>query len=233
MYINPKLIISDFLRVNLTDPRSRSETINTESLTADAAQTTFSLTAPSGKVSCVTAITVDAVAKVKWRDYYPDQRNENIIFFTAMTGAEAVNVTYKHGTTNWIYDDKPNVRLNATSFPRLDVMLISAPGSRLGNVDAPIMSNLGIQIDIWTKEKQSNQIFTIENNVYSGNNLAEYIAHKIHTAITDNEDDLYPALHDIILSQSPAPELPFNEEYQAFHKVVEFTVNGIDVGTVE
>ena len=233
MYLNPKLIISDFLRVNLTDPRSRAETTNAETFTATASQTTFPLTAPSGSVSCVTTVTVDSVAKTKWRDYYPDPRGESIIFFTAMTGGEAVAVTYKYGSTNWIYDDKPNTKLSSTSFPRLNVMQVAGPGARLGNVDAPIMSNLTFQIDIWTKERQTGQIWTIDDKAYTGQTLADYLAHKIHKAFEDNEDDLYPALHDYIPSQSPPPDLPFNVEYQCFHKAIEFTINGISVGTVE
>ena len=233
MYLNPKLIISDFLRVNLTDPRARAEATHTENQTATASQTTFSLTAPSGSVSCVTAVVVDSVTKVKWRDYYPDPRGENIIFFTALSGGEAVDVTYKYGSTNWIYDDKPNKKLSETSFPRINVMQIAGPGVRLGNVDAPIMSNLTFQIDIWAKERQTGQIFTIDSKLYTGQTLTDYLAHKIHKAFEDNEDDLYPALHDYIPSQSPPPDLPFNTEYQCFHVAVEFTMNGITVGTVE
>lgn len=233
MYIHPKSIISDFLRVNLTDPRTRAEATNTETLTATASQTTFTLSAPSGSVSCVTAVVVDSVSKTKWRDYYPDSRGETIIFFTAMTGAESVVVTYKYGTSNWIYDDKPSETLSATSFPRINVKQISGPGVRLGNVDAPIMSNMTFQVDIWCKEKQSNQIFTIDSKKYTGETLADYIAHKIHKAFEDNEDDLYPAMHDYIPIQSIPPDLPFNVEYQAHHKVFEFGMNGISVGTVE
>ena len=238
MYINPKSIISDFLRVNLTDPRARAEATNTENFTASASQTSFTLTAPdvgskTSTVSCVTAVTVDAVEQVKWRDYYPDIRDEKVIFFTALSGSEAVDVTYKYGTNNWIYDDKAKKKLDSDSFPRISVMQVAAPGSRLGNVDAPIMSNLTVQVDIWAKEKQNGQVFTIDSKKYSGDTLVDYLAHKIHEAFEDNEDDMYPALHDYIPAQSPPPDLPFNTEYQAFHKAIEFTINGITVGTVE
>ncbi|MCK5281875.1 MAG: hypothetical protein KAK00_00535 [Nanoarchaeota archaeon] len=217
----------------MVDPRDRAEDTNTENLTATASQTTFSLTAPSGSVSCVTTVIVDSVTKVKWRDYYPDIRGESIIFFTALTGGEAVDVTYKYGTSNWIYDDKPNTKLSSSSFPRINIMLIAGPGVRLGNVDAPIMSSITFQIDIWAKERQTGQIWTIDSKVYTGQNLVDYLAYKINQAFEDNEDDLYPSLHDYIPSQSPPPDLPFNIEYQCFHKAVEFTINGISVGTVE
>ena len=233
MYIHPKTIISDFLRENLVDPRARAEASHTQNFTASASDTTFQLIAPSGSVSCVTAVTVDAATKTKWRDYYPDSRDETVVFFTAMSGAEDIDVTFKYGTSNWIYDDKPNTRIDATSFPRLNVMQVSGPGVRLGNVDAPIMSNMTFQVDIWAKEKQSGQIWTIDSKKYTGETLADYLAHKIHKAFEDNEDDLYPCMHDYIPLQSIAPDLPFNTEYQAHHKAVEFGMNGITVGTVE
>ena len=60
-YINPKFILVDFLRNLLTDPRStRIYTATSDSFTATAAQTTFSLPPSSVKtVSHITSITID------------------------------------------------------------------------------------------------------------------------------------------------------------------------------
>lgn len=59
-------VLCDLLRVQLTDPRARAEASNSDSFSATAGQTVFSLTPSSGtKVSCVTSVTVNAATKTK------------------------------------------------------------------------------------------------------------------------------------------------------------------------
>ena len=59
-YLDPEDIISDFLRVNLTDPRDRAEASNTNTFDATSGQTSFTVTPTTGtSVSCVTAVTVE------------------------------------------------------------------------------------------------------------------------------------------------------------------------------
>jgi len=231
VYLSPKTIIVDFLRKNVTDPRTRI-TSTSDSFTATASQTSFSLTPTSGySLSHITSVTVDAVASTKWQDYYIDFKNEKIVFFTGLTVGQAVVITYGEGTTNWIYPDKANKKLTALAFPRINVLVVGTPGKRLGNYEAPIEAVPRIQIDIWTKEKQDNQIFTIDGDKYTGEDLAEYLAYKITEAFEDNEEELFPALYGYDPVGMP-PDLPFDDELQCHHKIVEFICRGTKLGRI-
>ena len=235
IYIDPKWIVAEFLRTFLVDPRARAETSETDSFTASASQTDFTLTPTAGTVSCITAVTVDAVTQSKWQEYKVDIEtpgSEKVIFNTPLTGGEAVEITYKRGTTNWIYAGKPNEKLSATSWPRMSIITASASGQRLGNSDAPVEGTVRFQIDIWTKEKQDNQIFTINSVAYTGEELARYLAFKVTEAFEDNESELFPALYGYEPVGMPK-EMPFNIEYQAHRFVVEVILKGTDLGRRE
>lgn len=231
MYLPPKHIISDFLRTFLIDPRERAETAESDNFTAESGQTEFTLTPTSGTASCVTSLTVNAASKSKWEDYYYDERNQKVIFFSGLTALDAVVINYKSGSTNWIFPGKSNTKLSTSAFPRMNILVIAAPGKRLGNHKAPVETALMVQVDIWTKEKQDGQIFTIDSKKYTGEALAEYLAFKITEAFEDNEDELHPALYDYEQAQGPR-DLPFNTEMQCHHKTVEFEIKGIKIGRI-
>jgi len=230
-FLPAKYILVDFLRKNLIDPRARAETSGSDTFTATAGQTDFTCTPTSGTISCITGVTVEGTAVTKWEDYWIDFRNQKVIFFTGLTVGDAVVVSYKYGTSNWIYWDKPRVDLGSTSFPRINIMTISGSGLRLGNSDAPVESTVHYQIDIWTKEGKTNQIFTISSRAYTGEELAEYIAAKITEAFEDSESELFPALYNYNITQVPK-DLPFDETYQCFHKVVEVELKALDLNRV-
>jgi len=231
MFITQKWILTEFLRYRLTDPRARSEETQTETFTATAGQTTFQLTPTSGNIQCITAVTLDSVASKKLRDYYTDLELGQIVFRTALTVGQIVAVTYKYGSTNWIYPDKPNTELSSTSFPRMNLMIIPAGGKRLGSYDSQINYTSRVQIDIWCKEKSTTNIFTIEGHKYTGEKLTEYLAAQVQTAFLNYEDDLFPILYDYEPIGPPA-DMPFNDEYQAHHKTVEFMISGIDIHSI-
>ena len=230
MYLNPKWILVEFLRSRLTDPRARAEDSNTENFTATSGQTEFVLT-PDTSLSCIVSVTDNGTDMHKWRDYYIDLRNNKIIFHSGRTEGNTISVEYKQGSTNWIYPDKPLKTLSESAFPRIDVLLISGTGIRLGQYENNIESSFLFQIDVWTKEKTENQIFTIDGNKYAGENLADYLSWKIIHSIEDYEEDLHPALYDAIIRQVPR-DLPFNTEYRAHHKVIEVELSGIKSGRI-
>lgn len=231
VYLSPKTILVDFLRKNVTDPRTRI-TSTSDSFVATASQTSFSLTPTTGKsLSSITSVTVNTVTKTKWQDYYIDFKNEKVIFFTGLTVADAVVITYGETTADWIFPDKPNTALSATSFPRINLFIVGNPGKRVGNYEGPVEAAPRIQIDIWTKEKQDGQIFTIGADKYTGEDLAEYLAYKITEAFEDNESELFPALYGYDPVGMP-PDLPFDEELQCHHKTVEFVCRGLDIGRI-
>lgn len=230
-FLPAKYILVDFLRKNLTDPRDRAEDTDSDTFTATASQTDFTCTPLSGSISCITSVTVEGTSQTKWQDYWIDFRNQKVIFFTGITVGDEVIINYKYGTTNWIYWDKPRTDLSETSFPRLNIMTIGGTGTRLGNSDAPVESTVRYQIDIWVKETKANQIFTISGRKYSGEELAEYIASKVTETFEDSESDLYPVLYGYYVTQVPR-DLPFNETYQCYHKVVEVELKGLDLNRI-
>jgi len=228
-YVDQEDIICDFLRKNLTDPKSRAEDSETNDFTATAGQTVFTITATTGSVSCITSITVDGTSSKKWQDYYWDYQNSKITFFTALTVGQAVIVTFKQGTTNWIYSDKPDEALAANSFPRISIFSLSGAGERLGQYEAPFESSPIMQIDIWARNEDVN---TIDSRKYSNNYLTRYLGNRIKKALEQNEEDLFPLLYNYRLVGGPRAA-PYSVEYQAYHSVVEINVKGLQTGRIE
>lgn len=231
MELSPKIIITDFLRSRVTDPRGRNADSNIETFTATAGQTEFILTAPSGSVDFVSKVEINNTEIKKWRDYAYDYRLEKIILFTASTLADEVKVTYNHGIS-WIYDDKPYVSLSSQSFPRISISVLSSPTTRLGNYEAPVESSIQMQIDIWVKEKQDGQVFEMDGKKWSGERLAELIGYSITNAFEDYEEDLFPVLYGFSASSYPI-DLPYDEDLQVHHKSLTIEIRGINIGRIE
>lgn len=224
VYISPKNVLVDFLRRRLTDPRTRAETSQTEEF--NGGSTDFSLTPITGTMSCITSVTVGGTAQVKWEDYYIDWQNQKVIFYSNTTsGTNNVDITYKRGTSNWIFPDRPKTTLSRTSFPRINVLIVGGAGSRLGQYNSDIESVMHFQIDIWTKEDQTQ---TIDSVKYTGDKLAEYFAHQIMVAFRNYEDDLHPELYNYTPLGIPR-DLGFDKELECFHSIVEVELKGINV----
>ena len=231
MYLSPKTIIVEFLRKNVSDPRGRI-TNTTDTIVSILNQTEFQLTPTTGKkLSHINSVSIDSVDMVKWRDYYIDHKLQQVILFTAIAAGKTVLISYGETSSNWIFPDKPNEKLNALAFPRMNISIISNPGIRLGNYEAPIEAIPRMQIDIWCKEKQDNQIFEIDNHNYAGEDLAEYLSYQITNAFEDEESELFPALYGYE-PVGMSPDLPFDEQMQCHHKIVEFVCRGISIGSI-
>jgi len=228
VFISPKNILVDFLRVKLTDPRERAEDTNNE--TFDGGGTEFSLTPTSGTLSGITSVQIDSVEKTKWKDYYIDFQNQKVIFYSATpSGTDNISITYKQGTTNWIYPDKAKKTLSRTAFPRINLLVVGGSGERLGQYNSDVESVMHFQIDIWTKE---NQTFTIDSIKYEGDKLAEYLAHQIMKSFRAYENELHPELYNYTPIGIPR-DLGFNQEMECFHSIVEVELKGINVSEGE
>jgi len=228
VFISPKNVLCDFLRRRLTDPRSRAETSQTEEF--NGGSTDFQLTPTAGTMSCITSVTVDDSIQTKWKHYWIDFQNQKIIFYSnTASGVNNVDITYKRGTSNWIYPDKAKETLSKTAFPRMNILVVGGSGARLGQYNSNVESSIHFQIDIWAKE---NQKFTISSVVYEGDKLAEYIGYQITKAFRAYESDVYNALYNYTLLGTPR-DLGFNQEMECFHKVVEVELKGIDVSEGE
>jgi len=225
VFISPKNIIVDFLRTHLTDPRARAEATNTE--TFDGGTTSYQLTPTVGKVACITAVAVNSVTQNKWTDYYIDIQNQKVIFYSAtVAGTLNVSITYKQGTTNWIFQDKAKESLSTTSFPRISIMKVSGSGKRIGQYNAAVEKVNRFQIDIWVKEDYAATIGSI---VYAEETLAEYIAYQIQKAFEDYEKELFYQLYNYTLMSGPN-DLGFDKTYECFHEALDIELKSINEG---
>lgn len=227
-FVTPKDIIKNFLRARLTDPRARSEATSTESFTATAGQTSYTFdSVPSGTVQVVTSVTIDTVSQKAYSTFYVDYQNQKI-YFTALTVGQEVEITYKYGTNNWIYTDKPFKDLSATAYPRISIMDVSGSGKRLGQYNAEVEGSLNFQIDIWAKKDQT---FTISNYVYEGQILTEYISLQITKQFEENIDDLHPILYNYIPNSMPRDQ-PYELDRDSFHRILEINLKGLKIGRI-
>jgi len=231
-YIDPEDIISDFLRVYLTDPKARAEATESQTFTPTIGTTVITLAAPtSGSISCITATTIDASTDgaKKWQNFYWDYQTRKLTFYDAFAGTEEVIITYKYGTTNWIYSDKVDEELSATSFPRISIFMVSSSGDRMGQYEAPVESSPILQIDVWSKD---GYVATIDSRTYSNNYLTRYLGNRITRAFEKYVSSFFPVLYNYNVI-SGARAAPYSIEYQAFHSIVEVNLNGLRIGRIE
>lgn len=224
VFILPEDVIVDFLRNRLTDPRARAEASETKEF--NGAATEYQLSPTSGTMSCIQSVTVDGTTQTKWDKYWIDFQNQKVIFYSATAaGTNNVDITYKYGTSNWIYPDKAKKTLAATAFPRMNVLVVGGTGKRLGQFDSDVESLIHFQIDIWAKE---NYTFTIDSIKYSNDRITKYFGHKTMAAFRNYVEDLHPELYDYTPLSVPR-DLGFNQEMQCFHTIVEPELKGINV----
>lgn len=224
-YIGPADLIREFLRDKLVDPRARAESTNSEAFAATVSQTEFSLTPTSGSAQAIASVTVTSSDQNKWKDYWFDLQNQKIVFFNA-PGSATVGVTYKQGSTSWIYSDDPQLTLSGISYPRISIKVVGGTGVRLGQYNSDVESSALIQIDFWAKD---NQIFTIGGIDYEGQYLAEYLASRATEAFELNINDLHPALYNYIVTQVPM-NIPRDDTKQAFHTVMSINMKSLQLG---
>lgn len=227
--IDPEDVLTDFLRVHLTDPKARAEASTSQAVTATAGQTSITLSPPSGTASCITALTINGTSKNKWRDYYWDYQTQKVTFFTALTLSDAVVITFKYGTSNWIYSDRPDSNLSAASFPRISLFTVSSPGKRLGQYTAPVESSHMFQIDLWAK---IDYTATISGRTYSNEYLVRYYGNQILRALEEHESDMFNLLYNYTLISGPK-DAPYSDRNQAFHGIVEINMKGLKSGRIE
>jgi|GEM_PF-1018319 len=223
--LNPKVIIADLLREVMTDPRTSRESTNSETLSAGA--TSYTLTATTGSPQVITSLTIGGVAQEKWKDYFYDWQNFKILLPTAAAGEVVVN--YKQGN-GWIYPDKSNTKLSATSFPRISVLKIAGAATRFGNYKAPMEESIALQLDFWVKR---DFIYTDPNGFkWSNDKLADYLISKAKKNLSDNEDKLHCYGYSLRIPTSDR-DLPFDEEYQAHHKLFILEFDSTNEGEIE
>lgn len=233
-YFENKWAVVEFLRDRLQDPRSaRRPTSTSDTFTADGSTVEFTMTPSlvSGSSTVynttqhIDSVTVAGSTKKKWEDYSVDLQNQLIRFKTAPASGSIV-ATYSEGTSNWIYPDLAKVSLTASSYPRINVLVVSSTGDRLGNYQSDIGQDERFQIDIWTKEGQT--FSSLDGMTLSGSSLGMYLARKINLAFKDYIDDLYPKLYNYRLIN--IRDAVWEKNREVFHTIIEIELSSVNSG---
>ncbi len=191
--------MADFLTAHLNDPRGRlsTETLNK---TGDGSTTDFSITPSTGVTRAVTEVREAGTAVDKWGDYLNDLRAQTVRFFSAPANNDSVDIDVKHGDTNWIFTDRPRIDLNASSYPRLAVLMSQSPGTRNGTDEAPMQYTIEFRVEAYATEADNtdDQIFTVDGRDYEGARLVKHMLQKVLRAVEDNEPELQPLLYNAV-----------------------------------
>lgn len=228
-YIDQEDVLTDFFRTYMTDPRGRIENDGNYLTVSNTNQKEFPVPPVSGSISCITGVAVNSINKVKWVDYFWDYQNSKIVFYEGQTLGHPVNILYKYGSTNWIYSDRPDEDLSATSFPRISLFTVGGSGNKIGNYQAKTDSRPVIQIDCWAR---NGQVFTIDDKKYSNEYLGRYLGNKLIQVLQDNEEQLHGIFFDYDIVSTPRGA-GYSEEYMAHHTVVEIRVKGLNLGRIQ
>jgi len=88
-------------------------------------------------------------------------------------------------------------------------------------------STIALQIDFWIKTKF---IYTDDNGFkWEGDKLAEYLTSKAKKELSDNEDKLFAYGYSLRIPTSDR-DMPFDDEYQAHHKLFIIEFNSLNEG---
>ena len=220
-----KNVIVEFLRSKLTDPRSRAESLVTDTFSGTGVAQICTLTpATNNHAYAITDVSVDSSSVSKWVDYNIDMQNQNISG-TFASGTDNIVVTYKTGTTNWIYSDLAKTSLKTSSYPRINVSVVGSNGDFLGSYKSEIIETVHFQTDIWVKE---DYIYNDGTNKWTGSHLALYLARQIVKQFEDYNNDLYPILFNFMLLNMR--DAVWESDRECCHVILEFQMDGISLG---
>lgn len=226
VYIAPEEVLQDFLRNNLADPRGRYST-KTQSFSSGS--TTYTLTPdPNSSFGAIEDVRVGGISQEKWKDYYIDTQNFQVIFFS--TTASSVDIDFKQGE-NWIFQDKPRMDLDDKSFPRISIRATAGTGTRLGTYKSDIENSIEFQIDVWVKEHSGDRgnIFTIGNRKFANDKLAEKISWEVQNVFKNSINEVHPQLYAISVLGIPRL-MGYERDTQTFHGVVEINLRSLNTG---
>lgn len=227
----PQDIVVELLRANISDPKERYLT-DSETFISTDGQTDFiiNLTNSNRVVRAIKTVTLDGTELSKWKDYDIDldiPEQPTIILKTPANLDDELVIEYYCSSSGneWIYPDFPIGQLNSSKFPRISVIQITKSGIRQGTYDSALLNQVHLQIDCWTKDDYS---VIIDNKNYTKQALADYLGNLIEKFFCENEDLLYPKLHNYELIDSNP--MPYEEDSQTYRHKVEIILMGENVG---
>lgn len=117
----------------------------------------------------------------------------------------------------WIYPDYPRVD---AKMPRISIIQSGSPFLREYISNNQSIWNITFTIDVWTNSKVK---VTINDEIYSGSKLREYLTDQVVSAFIDNKSILESSYG--ILDALPGSIFthPYNEELDEYRKSIPFT----------
>jgi hypothetical protein len=134
----------------------RGVTTTTDSFTATAGQTNFTLTHTN--VKNVRSLTVNSVAKYFINDYTINFSTGVVTLLVGANLNDPVVIQYDYGSPDKIYPDMPRDDLSLTSFPRIGISLVSITTEPFGLGGMNHLSDILISIYLWMPVNKDSNI---------------------------------------------------------------------------
>lgn len=183
---------SDILSISV-----RGVTTKTDSFTATAGQTIFTLT--NTRVKNVRTITKNSVAIKYLRDYTINFETGVLTLLSGATLNDSVSITYDYGASDKIYSDMPRDDLTLQSFPRISIELTSSNTNPLDLGGMSHLSDFLITIYLWVP---ANKESAIAGGIGGTQDIRYYLG-LIRDAIRTNSKSFYSFNYITPFSTSP------------------------------
>jgi len=180
--------LMNFLRnSNIISTTNRGVTTVSDSFTATAGQTVFTLT--NATVKNVRAVTVNAVVKTYITDYTIDFDAHTVTLLVASTVSDAIIIQYDYGTTDKIFPDYPQKQIKMNSMPRIAFDIINGDSNLNSIGEVTVTSRLLVSANVYDANYKS-----IDNIMYALRNALNNNAKAFKTFNFIKPRGLYPLL---------------------------------------
>jgi hypothetical protein len=163
----------------------RGVTTKTDTFTATAGQTNFTLTQTT--VKNVRALTVQTVAKTYLKDYTINFTTGIVTLLTGATVSDAVVIQYDYGTGDKIYPDMPRVDLSLSSFPRVGISVVNVNTKPLGLGGTSFISDVLVSVIAWVPVNKDTAVAS----GYGGTDDLSTLLHNIREYLQTNPKSFY------------------------------------------
>jgi len=224
-------MIVHYLRDKLIDPKGRITSVATENHTPGAGDTTITLT--HSPLSHIDSITVDAVTKKIWEDFYisPGSSSSVVTFDTAFAGTETVAVNYGYiKAGNWVYPFLSNTTPNTRAkYPRIVIETVDDPVDYMGSGTSTMKAYPHLRIHTFCE----SEAITFNGETYGGRNAARRLCRYAFSQIKNNwRDDLSPVLFDFEVISGPVNN-PLDEKYRIYRSMADIRLSILNEGETQ
>lgn len=152
-------IVNELRNADIFTTTQRGVTTTSQTFTATASQTVFTLTYEPRNIR---ALTVASVSKYYFLDYSFDSVAKTVTLYTGATLSDAVVITYDYGTTgaggDKIYPDYPREDLSLKSFPRIAVEFTNQNTMPLGLGGTTWINDIVITVFCWVPAEKISSV---------------------------------------------------------------------------